>query len=380
MGDIIKRNKLLFVVNDAGFFLSHRLPLACAAKAAGYEVYVATPDGANVDKIRNYQFGLYLIPMSRKGIVPMAELRSIFALYQLYRQTVPDIVHHITIKPVLYGGLMARLAGVRSMVSAITGLGFVFVNQGFKTQLLRLSVRMAYRFALAHWNSRVIFQNPDDRALFIERNFVKENRAVLIQGSGVDMSRFAPTPESEGTPLVVLVARMIWDKGVAEFVEAARRLGALGVKARFALVGDSDQGNFAAVPISQLIAWRDEGVVEWWGHQGDMPKVLAQAHVVCLPSFYGEGVPKSLIEAAASGRPIVTTNMPGCREIVQNEENGLLVRPRDVDSLVTALRRLIEDGDLRKRFGTRGREIAMAGFSIEQVVAETLAVYKELLA
>lgn len=378
MTESVKQKKLLFVVNDAGFFLSHRLPLACAAKVVGYDVYVAMPDGANVEKVRNLPFGLYLIPMNRMGSAPLAELRSMFALYQLYRQIVPDIVHHITIKPVLYGGLMARLAGVKSMVSAITGLGFVFVNQGLKTRLLRLSIGMAYRFALAHKNSRVIFQNPDDRALFIEENFVKENQAVLIRGSGVDMNRFSPTPESDGTPLVVLVARMIRDKGVAEFVEAARRLGALGVKARFALVGDTDAGNPTAISISQLIAWRNEGAVEWWGHQVDMPKVLTQAHVVCLPS-YGEGVPKSLIEAAASGRPIVTTNIPGCRDIVQNEGNGLLVRPRDVDSLTTALRRLIEDAGLRKQFGMRGREIAVARFSIEQVVAETLAVYEELL-
>ena len=372
--------RLLFVVNEVGFFLSHRLPLACAARNAGYEVHIAAPDGVASEQVRANKIFFHPIPINRKGISPLAEIYSMIAMYRLYKKLLPDIVHHVTIKPVLYGGLAARLARVRAVVSAVTGLGFVFVSRGFGMRILRAGIKAVYRLALDHANSRVIFQNPDDRELFVRESLLLENRTVLIRGSGVDMACFFPHPEPDGVPLVVLSARMLWDKGVGEFVEAAIKLKAHGVRARFALVGDSDEGNFAAVPITQLSAWRDKGIVEWWGHQGDMPNVLAQAHVVCLPSFYGEGVPKSLIEAAASGRPIVTTNMPGCREIVQNEENGLLVRPRDVDSLVTALRRLIEDGDLRKRFGTRGREIAMAGFSIEQVVAETLAVYKELLA
>ena len=372
--------RLLFVVNEVGFFLSHRLQLACAARNAGYEVHVAAPDATGTELVRANKFCFHAIPINRKGINPVLEMRSMVAMYRLYRKLLPDIVHHVTIKPILYGGLMARLARIRAVVSAVTGLGFVFVGRSSRARMLRAGIKVAYRLALDHANSRVIFQNPDDRELFVRESLLLESRTVLIKGSGVDMACFFPHPELDGVPLVVLAARMLWDKGVGEFVEAAIKLKAHGVRARFALVGDSDEGNFAAVPISQLSAWRDEGIVEWWGYQGDMPKVLEQAHVVCLPSFYGEGVPKSLIEAAASGRPIVTTNMPGCREIVQNEENGLLVRPRDVDSLATALRRLIEDGDLRKRFGTRGREIAMAGFSIEQVVAETLAVYKELLA
>ena len=376
---IMSVGRLLFVANEVGFFLSHRLPLACAARNAGYEVHVAAPEGAGTEHVRANKFPFHPIPMSRKGISPLAEMGSMIAMYRLYRKLLPDIVHHVTIKPVLYGGLMARLARVRAVVSAVTGLGFVFVSRGFRMRMLRAGVKVAYRLALDHANSRVIFQNPDDRDLFVKERLLSASRAVLIKGSGVDMAHFRPSPELEGAPLVVLAARMLWDKGIGEFIEAVHKLRSEDVDARFVLVGASDLGNPAAVPESQLRTWHSEGVVEWWGQRNDMSYVLAQAHIVCLPS-YREGLPKVLIEAAASGRPIVATDVPGCREITINDENGLLVRPRDVASLATALRRLIEDGDLRKRFGMRGREIAVAGFSIERVVDETLTVYRDLLA
>ena len=371
--------RLLYVVNEAGFFLSHRLPLARAARTAGYEVHVATPEGKGADQIRADKFQFHTIPMSRKGMNPREELRSIVALYRLYRQVAPDIIHHVTIKPVLYGGLMARLARVPAVVNAVTGLGFVFVSTGVRARLRRLGVRLAYRLALGHPNSRVIFQNPDDRETFVNEHLLPDCRAALIRGSGVDMTTFVPLPETDGPPLVVLAARMLWDKGVGEFVEAVRTLRGSGVEARFALVGDTDEGNPAAVPDSRLSAWREERVVEWWGHRNDMTRVFAEAHIVCLPS-YREGLPKVLIEAAACGRPIVTTDTPGCREIVRDGENGFLVPPRDVNRLATAMRRLIDDTELRKCFGFRGRQIAEAEFSIERVVSSTLTVYKELLA
>lgn len=370
--------RVLFVVNEAGFFLSHRLPLARAARNAGYEVHVAAPEGTGSERIRANQFPFHAIPISRKGISPFEEMRSMIALYRLYRQLLPDIVHHVTIKPVLYGGLMARLARVRAVVSAVTGLGFVFLNRGFKAKILRVGVNLAYRLALGHANSYVIFQNPDDRELFVRQGLLPKRRGVLIKGSGVDMTHFVQSSEPDGLPLVILASRMLWDKGVGEFAEAAQKLRLEGVAARFVLVGASDPGNPAAVPESRLRSWHDEGVVEWWGHHDDMLEILSNAHIVCLPS-YREGLPKVLIEAAACGRPIVATNVPGCREITLDGENGLLVLPRDVISLAKGLRCLIEDKELRKQFGMRSREIAVREFSIERVVDETLAVYRELL-
>lgn len=370
--------RVLYVVNDASFFLSHRLPLALATQGEGFDVHVATPQSDDVEKLLAAGLTFHPIPLTRRGSILREEVASVIALYRLYRKVKPDLVHLVTIKPVLYGGIAARLAGVPAVVSALTGLGYVFIAQGLKASVMRLFVKGAYRFALGHTNGRVIFQNPDDRSSFLKSRLIDARQTVLIKGSGVDMTQFSPTSEPPGPPLVVFAARMLWDKGVGEFVEAAKYLCELGINARFALVGDTDSGNPAAVPNSQLEIWKKSGVVEWWGQHTNMPMVFAQSHVVCLPS-YREGLPKVLIEAAASGLPIVTTDVPGCREIVRHDENGLLIPVRDVAALAEALRRLIEDAVLRRRMGARGREIAIAEFSVERVVSETLDVYRQLL-
>lgn len=371
--------RVLYVVNDANFFLSHRLPLALAAQGEGFDVHVATPQSDDVEKLLAEGLTFHPIPLTRRGISLGEEMASVIALYRLYRKVKPDLVHLVTIKPVLYGGIAARLAGVPAVVSAVTGLGYVFIAQGLKASVMRLFVKGAYRFALGHTNGRVIFQNPDDRSSFLKSRLIVARQTVLIKGSGVDMAQFTPTPEPPGSPLVVFAARMLWDKGVGEFVEAAKYLRELGINVRFALVGDTDSGNPAAVPKTQLERWQQSGVVEWWGQHTNMPMVFAQSSIVALPSAYGEGVPKVLIEAAACGRPIVTTDTPGCREIVRHDENGLLVPVRDVAALAEALRRLVEDAVLRWRMGARGREIAIAEFSVERVVSETLDVYRRLL-
>ena len=371
--------KILFVVNDAPFFLSHRLPLALAARAVGYEVHVATPRSARVEIILSHGLQHHVIPLSRQGMRVFTELRSMAALWWLYRRLQPDLVHHVTIKPVLYGGLAARLAGVPAMVSAVTGLGYVFANQSGQAVRLRRFVKEAYHLALGHPHSRVIFQNPDDQALFIGDGLVSPERASLICGSGVDLSVFASRDEPKGDPPVVMLAsRMLWDKGVGEFVEAARCLRGEGVAARFVLVGDSDPGNPSAVPKEQLESWRDHRVVEWWGARDDMPATLAQAHLVCLPS-YREGAPKVLLEAAACGRAIVTTDTPGCREIVKQGVNGLLVPVRDGVALAGAVRRLLDDPEERQRMGAAGRRRAEQEFAIEKVIESTLDLYRDLL-
>jgi glycosyltransferase involved in cell wall biosynthesis len=379
-GDTVSRSsKLLFVVNDARFFLTHRLPIARAALAAGYEVHVATPADASAARIEQEGLRFHAIPISRHGRNPWRELQSLYQLYRLYRSLQPDLVHHVTSKPILYGGVAARIAKVGAVVNAISGLGYLFINQHLGTRALRWTVKHVYRLALGHTNTRGIFQNPDDRDLFVRDGLITTASTVIIKGSGVDLKLFAPTPDPDNhPPLVVLASRLLWDKGVGEFVEAARQLKAQGLMARFALVGDLDPGNPASVPRPQLDAWINAGIVEWWGQRDDIPAVFAQAQVVCLPS-YREGLPKVLLEAAACGRPIVTTDMPGCREIVHAEENGLLVPVRDVPALAQALATLIADPALRARMGRRSREIAEHEFSVERVVAQTLDVYTELL-
>ncbi len=374
-----KSKKIIYVVNDADFFLSHRLPIARESQAKGYEIHVATPNQGNVAAIQKEGFIFHPISLDRKGGYLWKELSTFWGLYRLYRTIKPDLVHHVTIKPVLYGSITARLAKVPSVVNAITGLGYVFTARGVKAAFMRFSVKFLYRVALHHKKQVVIFQNPDDEALFLNNRLLTTAKPILIRGSGVDVGHFVPHPEQGRVPVIVLASRMLWDKGINEFIEAARLLRNAGVIARFVLVGNSDSGNPTAVPRSQLEAWNRSGTAEWWGYRKDMQGTFAQSHIVCLPTFYREGVPKVLIEAAACGRPIVTTDAPGCREIVRNGVNGYLVPPRDHVALASAILKLIEDRELRLKMGAKGREIAMAEFSVERVVNETLAVYEKLL-
>src|SRR5690606_17393461 len=234
------------------------------------------------------------------------------------------------------------------VVNAISGLGYVFSQREQARQLRHIALRL-YRFALRHPHSKVIFQNPDDIQVFRRHRIVREDQIVLIRGSGVDCAVFQPAPKPDGEPIVVLASRMLWDKGVGEFVEAARMLRREGVKARFVLVGDSDEGNPTAVPRDQLQRWHNEGVVEWWGYRSDMNRVFSAAHIAVLPTFYPEGLPKVLLEAAASGLPMVATNIPGCREIVRHGINGILVEPKNTAQLAEAIKRLIFDKELREQ-------------------------------
>lgn len=369
--------RLLYVVNIPRFFVSHRLPLALAARDAGYEVHVATSsaDAEHIKQIQASGLPYHPLPLSQHGTSPLSELRTIWALYRLYQTLRPDIVHQVSIKPVLYGGIAARLSGIRGVISAMSGLGYVFVGDGLKPRILRTMAKPALRLALGDKNTRMIFQNPDDRARFIQMRLISPERAVLIPGSGVDMERFSPAEEPDGMPVVLFAGRLLWQKGVGEFVEAARRLKG---HARFVVVGYAEATSPDAVPQGQLEAWRGEGLIEWWGKRDDMPAVFAASNIVCLPSFYGEGVPKVLIEAAACGRPIITTDTPGCRDITRHGENGLLIPKNEPSALIQALQILIEDPLLRRRMGARGREIA-GEFSLARVVSATVALYEAVL-
>jgi glycosyltransferase involved in cell wall biosynthesis len=367
--------KLLFVVNHADFFLSHRLPIALEAQRRGWEVHVATMATPAAQELSNYDLTWHSLPLQPRSMNPFVELRLLVHLLQCYRTLAPDLVHHVTVKPVLYGSIAARLAGVPAVVNALSGLGYLFMAEGLTSRLVRGAIKPLFACALNHSNSILILQNPDDARQF--EGLVEKRRIALIRGSGVDVDVFTPVPESEGPPVVVLPSRMLWDKGVAEFVEAARTLKQDGSAARFVLVGDTDSNNPTAVPLSALRRWDREGPVEWWGFQKDMPAVFEKAHVVCLPS-YREGLPKVLVEAAACARPIVTTDVPGCREVVQHDVNGLLVPMKNSSALAHALQTLIEDSSRREQFGSRGRQMVERGLSLDKVVSDTLRVYERL--
>ncbi len=371
----MNRPKLLFLVTEDWYFVSHRLSLAIAARDAGFEVSVASRAGAHVQTIQDA--GLKFIPfaLSRRGGNPVTEIAR---LTWLYRSERPTVVHHVALKPVLYGALAARLAGVPQVVNAVAGLGWLFMSGGLAARMVRPSVRGVLARLLASPVSRTIVQNQDDHALLV-RCGVPADCLRLIRGAGVDTVEFSPVTAPPTPVTVVLAARMLWDKGVGEFVAAAAQLHADGVTARFVLVGEPDPANPSSIPRASLLAWHGRNGLEWWGRRDDMPAVLKMAHIACLPS-YREGLPKSLLEAAACGLPIVTTDTPGCREVVINGDNGFLVPVRDSSALAMALNKLIADAELRRSMGERSRTRALVEFQQVRVNEETLAVYRECLA
>ncbi|MFY3333880.1 glycosyltransferase family 4 protein [Achromobacter xylosoxidans] len=372
--------RLLFVVNNPAFFMSHRVPVALAAQRAGYDVHVATMDGPAVADIQALGMTHHAIPMTRSGKHPLQELGTLLALLRLFRRLRPQVVHLVTIKPVLYGGIAARLARVPAMVAAISGLGFVFLSNSLKMRLVRAVVARLYRLALGHRNSRVIFQNGADRDLLKSLDAVRDEQVVLIRGAGVDLDLCRALPEPPAPPVVVtMVARLLRDKGVQEFVQAARLLRERGVPVTMRLVGGVDAGNPASATPAEVEAWQREGCVEALGERADVPQLYADSHIAVLPS-YREGLPKSLIEAAACGRAVVTTDVPGCRDAIDPGKTGLLVPVRDPQALADAIARLAGDATQRQAMGAAGRALAEREFNIERVARIHVDLYDTLSA
>jgi len=372
--------RLLFVVNNPAYFLSHRLPLALAARHGGYEVHVATMAGDSVAHIEALGLAHHVLPMTRSGRHPVRELHTLWSLWRLFRRLRPAVVHLVTIKPVLYGGIAARLARVPGAVFAISGLGFTFIERGVKAALLRQVVARLYRRALKHRNSRVVFQNANDRDLLRRLGALRDGQAVMTRGSGVDLSAYAAVAEPAGPPVIVLMAaRLLRHKGVLEFVEAARLLRSRQVPVRMVLAGGIDPDNPASVAQSDVDAWRQEGCVEALGERNDVAMLYATSHIAVLPS-YREGLPRSLIEAAACGRAVVTTDVPGCRDAIDPGRTGLLVPPRDARALAAAIEQLASDSVLRQRLGMAGRELAEREFSIVDACRQHLDIYQALTA
>ncbi len=366
--------RLLFLVSEDWYFCSHRLALAIDSLAAGYDVVVVTRVRDHGEIIRRAGLRLIHCEISRRGINPLSEALSVLKLARIYAKERPLIVHHVAFKPIVLGSLAARLSRVPHIVNAVAGLGYVFTSEKLKARLLRPFLRWMLRNLMCQPNSHTIFQNPDDQATIIEWG-INRNNCLLVRGTGVDLEEFSATAEVPDTPKVLLAARMLWDKGVGTFVEAVAILRSRKLDFRAILVGRPDSGNPASIPETQLRQWHENGAIEWWGHVEGMPTVLSGCHVVCLPSSYGEGIPKVLIEAAACARPIVASDVSGCREIVKHEINGFLVPPRNAGALADALQCLIEDPALREKFGTAGRLFTEKEFSLRQVNDAILGLY-----
>lgn len=376
-----ERPILLFVVNIAWFFISHRLELARVARSKGFEVHVATgvDDQNDAQLIREAGLMLHALPVARGTASVWTDFRFVSAVVSTIRKVRPSVIHNVTLKPVVVGGLVARLMAVPVAVNAVPGLGYAFSARGVRAALRRVALRALLSLSLKNPRSVAILQNPEDLEYLVRANLVDPHASVLIRGAGVDPAEYLPAPEPAGVVTVVMVSRMLREKGVYDFVDAARCLQERGVAARLVLVGDTDDAH-GAVPRDSLRQWDAAGIVSWAGHSDDVAGVIAGAHIVCLPTYYGEGVPRVLIEAASSGRPIVATNVPGVREIVRDGRNGVLVPPHRPDLLADAIERLAVDPEQRAAMGAYGRALVVAEFDVKDVIVKTLAIYERLRA
>jgi glycosyltransferase involved in cell wall biosynthesis len=371
------RPRLLYVVTEDWFFLSHRLPMARAAKAACFAVHVATNVADGAAAIAREGFVLHPVRFRRGRLSPFATLATILALRRIYRDVAPDLVHHVALQPTILGSL-AALGRPVARVNAITGLGYAFISDSVRARVVRTAIGMLLRRLLDRDRSVALVQNPDDRDLLCDLGIAAE-RIVLIPGSGVDVVRLTPMPEPPGPVTMGFVGRLLDDKGIRILVAAHRLLRQKGVAVELLMAGTPDPANPASVSQAEAVAWGQEPSITWLGHVDDIATVWARAHMAVLPSRR-EGLPKSLLEAAACGRPMVATDVPGCREIAIPNQTGLLVPPDDADALAAAMEELARSPELRARFGRAARQLAEERFAADAIGRAVLALYLRLVA
>ncbi len=373
-----KKPKIVFFVTEDWYFWSHRLPIARAAMAEGFDVIVATRVDKHRAQIEKEGFKVIPVKLKRQGKNIFQEISFIGQIVRIYRNEKPDLVHHVAMKPILYGTLAAFLNKTPHVVNAFAGLGFLFISKSRKAKLLKRLLLVTFKILFLIKPSYTIFQNPEDRRFFINAGIVNKKRVILIRGSGVNLSDFNMADEPKGTVTIMLASRMLWDKGIGELIEATKELIAKKINFRTILVGKPDDENPRSIPEKVLKTWHDQRIIEWWGYQEHMPEILSKAHIIVLPS-YREGVPKGLLEAAACGKPIVTNDVVGCREIVKHLENGFLTRAKDMKSLSGALEVMIKDSGLRQEMGLNGRKRVEKYFSEQVVVEKTVTLYRQLM-
>jgi glycosyltransferase involved in cell wall biosynthesis len=380
----VKRNqsrpRAVFLTTSDSFLLSHRRALALAFLREGFEVTVIASDTGRGAEIRALGLGFVPWPVERGSVSPVSEAKAAAFVVKTYREIRPDLAHHSSIKPVLYGSVAAALCGNPGVINTMSGLGYALIERPedpLRRRLLREAAYAGYRAVLRRPNCHSVFQNPDQLEMFRSRGLIDPARTTLIRGAGVDTQRFSVSPLPDGVLIAALPARMLWDKGVGEFVEAARILRARSVPVRMVLVGGTDPQNRAGIAEETLRQWVSEGVVEWWGHQSDMAALWTRVHLAVLPS-YGEGLPLALAEAASSGRPIITTNVPGCRETVVDGVTGWLIEVRSPTAIADAIQDAVRRRDELTAMGLAGRALAERNLSQERVIRETLAVARSL--
>ena len=369
--------KLIMVVNEDRFFLSHRKDIALKAQTEGFDVTIVCKDTGRADEVKAFGFSMIELPINPTGMNLVEELKTFFFLWRLYQQQKPDIVHHVGLKTILWGGIAAKLSKVHGVVNAVCGLGVLF--SGEKPSFVARSVMQMMAWSNAGKNVQEIFQNEDDMQLFKQYGVVTDGQCNFVKGSGVDLDEFNYVPEpSDGKIRVIFTARMVKEKGTITLIEAAEKLrGEFGQKAEFLLCGDLSN-NPDGIKKEELEARCDGVYLQWLGFRRDVRDLLMASHIMAFPSYYREGVPLSLIEACAIGRPIVTCDSIGCRDTVEDGVNGFLVSPRDSDALAEKLRVLILEKSLREAMGRMGRKKAEKEFSLKTVVDKHMVIYRRL--
>lgn len=358
--------KIVIISHYSPSLINFRGDLIRAMVELGHEVVCLGPEAGFKQPLQELGADFRQIPLRRTGLNPLKDVKTLFSLRKVLKEIKPDIVFSYTVKPIVYGSIAAHMAGVRQMYAMITGLGYVFIGQTFKQRLLTQIVAFLYRRGLKY-NQVVFFQNPDDLHLFVSKSIVpKTAKPVLVNGSGVNIEKFAFAPPKLSPVTFLLIARLIKDKGILEYVEAARLLKQKYPDARFQLLGPLDI-NPAAITQEQLERWTKEGIIEYLGKTNDVRPYIADASVFVLPSFYREGTPRSVLEAMSMGRPIITTDAPGCRETVIDGKNGFLVPVKDIDALKSAMEKFIQEPDLISQMGKQSRIIAEEKYDVRKV-------------
>lgn len=370
------RPDITFLITESSYFLSHRRPLADACLAEGWRPDLIT-NLAEADQAKLTDFRVIPLDMQRASHHPLREVKTLWRVVALLRRERPRLLHAVGLKPVLYGSFAAWILGLDA-ICALAGLGYLFTSGSVGVRFLRRLIILWLRLMFKNSRTHLILQNDDDAEKLVSKGIIPADRLVMIRGSGVDLDRFQPSPEPDGVPVFAVVSRMLADKGIREVVLAARLLRWRGIACRVRLIGAPDEHNLSSLTHRELSAWAAEGLVEWAGYQSDIAEVWRDAHVCLLPS-YREGLPKALLEAAACGRPIITTDVPGCRAVVSDGCEGLLVPARDWRSLAQAMERLALSPDLRKRMGRAARLRAETEFGEDKVVEQTMTLYRKIL-
>jgi len=374
----MKKNKLFFIVSEDKSFWSHRLSLALSAIDAGYDVTLVSNFNKLESKIKNRGVNVININFVRSSKHPFTDLKNIFKLIFILRKEKPDIIHNVALKTILIASIAGLFSKKMVIINAFTGLGYVFSSDQLHAKLIRFFIKPIFKLLFRRSNYWTIFQNPDDMNLFERLGLINLNQSTLIRGSGVETNKFIQSDDLNKIPVVMLASRMLWDKGVGEFVKVAKRAYKNKINAEFMLVGGIDNDNPMSIPLSTLKQRVSNGDVQWEGHSDNMPDMLASASIVCLPS-YREGLPKVLLEAAAIGRPLIASDGPGCREIVRDKYNGLLVKMRDADSLYEAVLMLVNNRKMRETMGRNSRTLVETELSTTIINTQTIELYRRVV-